>query len=152
MCFSGIRGRVRWQRSSIALLANGSEYVYVRPVKAYQQKKGTTTDKCVASAESDVFIQAVALLYAVIPQTARRCHLLVGWLLRAAAIAFTTRLWANQTRAWFEKDTSWDCKTRNVVHMFLKTSCQSLIDPQCFHEYVCLVSLQADSREWLSLA
>ena len=36
-------------------------------MKAYQQKKGTTTDKCAASAESDVFIQAVALLDAVIP-------------------------------------------------------------------------------------
>ena len=40
-------------------------------VKAYPQKKGTTTDKCAASGESDVFIQAVALLDAVIPQTAR---------------------------------------------------------------------------------
>ena len=39
----------------------------MRLVKAYQQKKGTTTDKCAASAESDVFIQAVALLDAVIP-------------------------------------------------------------------------------------
>ena len=47
-------------------------------VKAYQQKKGTTTDKCAASAESDVSIQAVALLDAVIPPIARRCHLLVG--------------------------------------------------------------------------
>ena len=36
-------------------------------MKAYLQKKGTTTDKCAASAESDVFIQAVALLDAVIP-------------------------------------------------------------------------------------
>ena len=66
-------------------------------MKAYQQKKGTTTDKCAASAESDVFIQAVALLDAVIPPIARRCHLLVSWLLRAATTAFTTRLWANQT-------------------------------------------------------
>ena len=47
-------------------------------VKAYLQKKGTTTDKCAASAESDVFIQAVALLDAVIPPIARRCHLLVS--------------------------------------------------------------------------
>ena len=99
MCFSCISGRVRWQRSSIVLLANGSEYVYVRLVKAYQQKKGTTTDKCAASAESDVFIQAVALLDAVIPQIARRCDLLVWLLLRAATIAFTTRHWANQTKA-----------------------------------------------------
>ena len=68
-------------------------------VKAYQQKKGTTTDKCAASAESDVFIQAVALLDAVIPQIARRCDLLVWLLLRAATIAFTTRHWANQTKA-----------------------------------------------------
>ena len=66
-------------------------------MKAYQQKKGTTTDKCAASAESDVFIQTVALLDAVIPQTARRCDLLDWLLLRAATIAFTTRLWANQT-------------------------------------------------------
>ena len=65
---------------------------------------------------------------------------------------FYNRQWANQTKVWFGKDTSWGCKTRNVVHMFLKTSCQSQINPQCFHEYVCLVSLQADSREWLSLA
>ena len=36
-----------------------------------------------------------------------------------------------------------------MEHIFLKTSCQSRIDPQCFHEYVCLVSLQAYSREWL---
>ena len=78
MCFSVFEVWYRWQWSSIVLLANGSEYVYVRLVKAYQQKKGTTTDKCAASAESDVFIQAVALLDAVIPQTARRCHLLVG--------------------------------------------------------------------------
>ena len=67
-------------------------------VKAYQQKKGTTTDKCAASAESDLFIQTVALLDAVIPQTARRCDLLDRLLLWAATIAFTTRLWANQTR------------------------------------------------------
>ena len=64
----------RWQRSSIALLANGSKRNLVRLVKAYQQKKGTTTDKCAASAESDVFIQAVALLDAVIPPIAPRCH------------------------------------------------------------------------------
>ena len=67
-------------------------------MKAYLQKKGTTTDKCAASAESDVFIQAVALLDAVIPQIARRCDLLVWLLLRATTIAFTTRLWANQTK------------------------------------------------------
>ena len=67
-------------------------------VKAYLQKKGTTTDKCASSAESDLFILAVALLDAVIPQAARRCHLLVGWLLRAATIAFTTSLWAIQTK------------------------------------------------------
>ena len=67
-------------------------------MKAYQQKKGTTTDKCASSAESDVFIQTVALLDAVIPQTARRCDLLDWLLLRAAIIAFTTILWANQTR------------------------------------------------------
>ena len=67
-------------------------------VKAYQQKKGTTTDKCAASAESDVFIQAVALLDAVSLQIARRCDLLVWLLLRAATIAFTTRHWANQTK------------------------------------------------------
>ena len=59
-------------------------------MKAYQRKKGTTTDKCAASAESDVFIQTVALLDAVIPQTARRCDLLDWPLLRAATIAFTT--------------------------------------------------------------
>ncbi|MBQ6767120.1 MAG: hypothetical protein IJP75_06170 [Bacteroidaceae bacterium] len=47
-------------------------------MKAYLQKKGTTTMKCAASAESDVFVQAVALFIAVIPQIARRCHLLVG--------------------------------------------------------------------------
>ena len=46
----------------------------MRFVKAYLQKKGTTTDKCAASAESDVFIQAVALLDAVIPPIAPRCH------------------------------------------------------------------------------
>ena len=70
----------------------------VRFVKAYLQKKGTTTDKCAASAESDVFIQAVALLDAVIPQIARRCDLLVWLLLRAATIVFTTRLWVNLTK------------------------------------------------------
>ena len=70
----------------------------MRFVKAYLQKKGTTTMKCAASAESDVFDQAVALFIAVIPQIARRCHLLVGWLLRAATIAFTTRLWVNLTK------------------------------------------------------
>ena len=70
----------------------------VRFVEAYRQKKGTTTMKCAASAESDVFDQAVALFIAVIPQIVRRCHLLVGWLLRAATIAFTTRLWAIQTK------------------------------------------------------
>ena len=79
-------------------MADGSKRNHVRLVKAYQQKKGTTTDKCAASAESDVFIQAVALLDAVIPQIARRCDLLVWLLLRAATIAFTTRLWANQTK------------------------------------------------------
>ena len=67
-------------------------------MKAYQQKKETTTDKCAASAESDVFIQAVALLDAVIPQIARRCDLLVWLLLRAAKIAFTTRLWVKQMK------------------------------------------------------
>ena len=79
-------------------MANGSKRNHVRLVKVYLQKKGTTTDKCAASAESDVFIQAVALLDAVIPQIARRCDLLVWLLLRATTIAFTTRLWANQTR------------------------------------------------------
>lgn len=53
-------------------------------------EEGDNTDKCAASAESDVFIQTVALLDAVIPQTARRCDLLVWLLLRAATIAFTT--------------------------------------------------------------
>ena len=67
-------------------------------MKAYLQKKGTTTDKCAASAESDVFIQAVALLDAVIPPIARRCDQFVWLLLQAATIAFTTILWANQTR------------------------------------------------------
>lgn len=62
----------------------------MRFVKAYRLKKGTTTMKCAASAESDVFVQAVALFIAVIPQTARRCDLLVWLLLRAATIAFTT--------------------------------------------------------------
>ena len=56
------------------LCANCQKRDLVRFVKAYQQKKGTTTDKCAASAESDVFIQAVALLDAVIPPIARRCH------------------------------------------------------------------------------
>ena len=40
----------------------------MRFVKAYLQKKGTTTMKCAASAESDVFVQAVALFIAVIPR------------------------------------------------------------------------------------
>ena len=120
--------------------------------KAYLQKEGTTTMKCASSAESDVSDQAVALFIAVISQIARRCYLLVGWLLRAATIAFTTKHWVIQTRTWFGKGTFQACKRRNVVHMFLKTSCQSVIDPQCFHEYVCLVSLQTDSREWQSLA
>ncbi|MBQ9649102.1 MAG: hypothetical protein IJV25_01645 [Prevotella sp.] len=44
-------------------------------VKAYLQKKGTTTMKCATSAEANVFGQAVALCIAVIPQIARRCHL-----------------------------------------------------------------------------
>ena len=79
-------------------MANGSKRNHVKLVKAYKQKKGTTTMKCAASAESDVSIQAVALLDAVIPPIARRCDLLVWLLLRAATIAFTTRLWANQTR------------------------------------------------------
>ena len=80
-------------------MANGSKRNHVELVKAYLQNKGTTTDKCAASAESDVFIQAVALLDAVIPPIVRRCDLLVWILLWAATIAFTTRLWANQTRA-----------------------------------------------------
>ena len=79
-------------------MADGSKRNHVRLVKAYQQKKGTTTDKCAASAESDLFILAVALLDAVIPPIARRCDLLVWLLLRAATIVFTTRLWANQTK------------------------------------------------------
>ena len=79
-------------------MANGSKRNHVKLVKAYQQKKGTTTDKCAASAESDVFIQAVALLDAVIPPIVQRCDLLVWLLLRAAKIAFTTRLWANQMK------------------------------------------------------
>lgn len=64
--------------------------------KAYLLKEGTTTDKCASSAESDVFIQAVALLDAVIPQTVRRCDLLVWLLLRTATIAFVTELWADK--------------------------------------------------------
>ena len=59
-------------------MADGSKRNHVGLVKVYLQNKGTTTDKCASSAESDVSIQAVALLDAVIPQTARRCHLLVG--------------------------------------------------------------------------
>ena len=82
-------------------MANGSEYVYVRLVKAYRQKKGTTTMKCAASAESDAFVQAVVLFIAVIPQIARRCDLLVWLLLRAATIAFTTRLWDIQQEKVF---------------------------------------------------
>lgn len=78
----------------------------MRFVKANLQKKGTTTMKCAASAESDVFDQAVALFIAVIPQIARRCDLLVWLLLRAAIIAFTTRLWANQSKVQFGKDSS----------------------------------------------
>ena len=70
----------------------------VKFVEAYRQKKGTTTMKCAASAESDVFDQAVALFIAVIPQIVRRCDLLVWLLLRAATIAFTTRLWANSDK------------------------------------------------------
>ena len=64
--------------------------LYVRLVKAYRQKKGTTTMKCAASAESDAVVQAVVLFIAVIPQIARRCDLLDWLLLRAATIAFTT--------------------------------------------------------------
>ena len=77
MCFSDIRLMNRWQRSSIAIWANGQECDLVRFAKAYLQKEGTTTDKCASSAESDVFVQAVALLDAVISQTVRTCHLLV---------------------------------------------------------------------------
>ena len=44
-------------------------------VKAYLQKKGTTTMKCATSAEANVFGQAVALCIAVNSQTARMYHL-----------------------------------------------------------------------------
>ena len=57
--------------------------------------------KCAASAESDAFVQAVVLFIAVIPQIARRCDLLVWLLLRAATIAFTTRLWDIQQEKVF---------------------------------------------------
>ena len=62
----------------------------MRFAKAYLQKEETTTMKCAASAEADVFGQAVALLDAVIPQTVRRCDLLVWLLLRTATLAFVT--------------------------------------------------------------
>ncbi len=63
--------------------------------KAYLQKKGTTTMKCASSAEADVFVQTVALFIAVTSQIARRCNLPVWLLLRAATIAFATKLLAN---------------------------------------------------------
>ena len=47
--------------------------------------------KCASSAETDVFIQAVALFIAVISLIARRCDLPVWLLLRAATIAFATK-------------------------------------------------------------
>jgi len=51
--------------------------------------------KCASSAEADMFVQMVALFFAVIPQIARRCNLPVWLLLRAATIAFATKLLAN---------------------------------------------------------
>ena len=47
--------------------------------------------KCESSAEANVFGQTVALFSAVISPIARRCDLLVGLLLQAAIIAFTTK-------------------------------------------------------------
>ena len=51
----------------MAIWVNSWECDLVKFAKAYLLKEGTTTDKCASSAESDVFIQAVALLDAVIP-------------------------------------------------------------------------------------
>ena len=86
----------RWQRSSMAIWVNSWDCDLEKFAKAYLMTEGTTTDKCASSAESDVFIQAVALLDAVIPQTVRRCDLLVWLLLRTATIAFVTELWADK--------------------------------------------------------
>ena len=47
--------------------------------------------KCASSAETDVFVQTVALFIAVISPIARRCDLPVWLLLRAATIAFVTK-------------------------------------------------------------
>ena len=49
--------------------------IHVKIVKAYLQKKGTTTMKCASSAETDMFVQAVALCIAVTSPTVRRCDL-----------------------------------------------------------------------------
>ena len=54
--------------------------------------------KCASSAEADVFVQTVALFIVVTPQIARRCDMFVRLLLRAAKIAFTTRLWVKQMK------------------------------------------------------
>ena len=58
--------------------------------------KGDNHNSVCASAEANVFVQTVALWIAVIPQIARRCHLPVWWLLRAAIPAFATKLWADK--------------------------------------------------------
>jgi len=59
-------------------------------------EKGDNHNSVCASAEANVFDQAVVLWIAVIPQIVRRCHLLVWCLLRAATIAFATKLWADK--------------------------------------------------------
>ena len=60
------------------------------------KERGDNHNSVCASAEANVFGQTVALWIAVIPQIARRYHLLVWWLLRAAIIAFATKLWADK--------------------------------------------------------
>ena len=106
--------------------------------------------KCAASAESDVFVQAVALFIAVIPQIARRCHLLVGWLLRAATIAFTTRLWANS-----DKGVIWE---RHLLRLqdekrgaHVPENIVPISDWSTMFPRICVLCFLADRQPWVAV-